>query len=256
MSNERKLSLWQRFKRLLTSRAPQAIIDAVNIDSASVPESVLAPNENAKSFDAQSSHSYSNATDKQATKTKVSLLKKANDSDKTAIIDYLKDYIRKRHWYYIHYKPKLSDPHCSHHISLRMQHKKSAYSYLFRVQEDNGLLAVYGILPFLIPESHQSAAMLLITQINYDMIIGNLEMDVNDGELRYKNAIDIDVVGMDDAIIEHLLQSVIAMTTVAHEVFGDLINTQNPSEDMPTLLGELRQQADARTYFLASQKTQ
>jgi hypothetical protein len=28
------------------------------------------------------------------------------------------------------------------------------------------------------------------------------------------------------------------------------------SEDMPTLLGELRAQADARTYFLASKKMQ
>jgi hypothetical protein len=46
------------------------------------------------------------------------------------------------------------------------------------------------------------------------------------------------------------------MTTVAYEVFSDLLNTQEPSEDMPTLLGELRAQADARTYFLASKKMQ
>lgn len=81
-------------------------------------------------------------------------------------------------------------------------------------------------------------------------------MDVNDGEIRYKNAIDIEVVGISNEVIEHLLQSVVAMTTVAYEVFGDLLNTQNPSEDMPTLLGELRQQADARTFFLATQKRQ
>jgi hypothetical protein len=95
-----------------------------------------------------------------------------------------------------------------------------------------------------------------MTQINYDMIVGNLEMDVSDGEIRYKNALDVEVLGLDDDIIEHLLQSVVAMTTVAYEVFSDLLNTQEPSEDMPTLLGELRAQADARTYFLASKKMQ
>ncbi len=137
-----------------------------------------------------------------------------------------------------------------------MRHKKIDCGYLFRVQEKNKLLAIYGILPFLIPESHQSAALLLITQINYDMLIGNLEMDVNDGEIRYKNAIDVEAVGIDTEIIEHSLQSVVAMATVASELFGDLINNQNPAEDMQTLLTELRQQSDARTFFLPTQFVQ
>ncbi|BBI69291.1 hypothetical protein PKHYL_34820 [Psychrobacter sp. KH172YL61] len=137
-----------------------------------------------------------------------------------------------------------------------MRHKKIDCGYLFRVQEKNKLLAIYGILPFLIPESHQSAALLLITQINYDMLIGNLEMDVNDGEIRYKNAIDVEAVGIDTEIIEHSLQSVVAMTTVASELFGDLINNQDPAEDMQTLLTELRQQSDARTFFLPTQFVQ
>ena len=108
----------------------------------------------------------------------------------------------------------------------------------------------------MIPESHQNAAILLITQINYDMLIGSLELDTRDGELRYKNAIDVEAVGINDATIEYLLQSVIAMTTVAYEIFGDLVDTQDPSEDMATLLSELRLQADARVFFLPSQKRQ
>ncbi|MDN6276394.1 MAG: YbjN domain-containing protein [Psychrobacter sp.] len=127
---------------------------------------------------------------------------------------------------------------------------------MFRAQEGNRLLAVYGILPFLIPESHQNAAILLITQINYDMLIGNLEMDINDGEIRYKHAIDVEAVGINDDIIEHLIQSVLAMTTVTHELFSDLINNQNPAEDMPSLLADLRQQADSRTFFLPTQAFQ
>lgn len=168
----------------------------------------------------------------------------------TAIVDYIKHYFDQRRWRYTHYRPKSGDPQRSHHLSLRVKNKQTSCGYLIRVQEGNRLLAVYGVLPFLIPESHQSAAMLLITQINYDMLIGNLEMDVNDGEIRFKHAVDVDVVGIDDAVIEHLLQSVIAMTTVAYEIFSDLLATANPSEDLPTLLLELRAQADARTFFL------
>ena len=178
-----------------------------------------------------------------------------SDSD-IPIVDYLKQYFDDKEWHYNHYQPKIRDSQKSHYLSLRMRNKRLDCGYLFRIQERNKLLAVYGILPFLIPESHQSAAMLLMTQINYDMVIGNLEMDVNDGEIRYKNAIDIEAVGLDDDILEHLLQSIIAMTTVAHEIFSDLVNNQNPAEELPDLLLQLRKQADSRTFFLPTQFVQ
>ena len=188
---------------------------------------------------------------------------KQNELNDTPIINYLKQYFDEQQWHYNHYRPKSSDSdnnnndsEQSHYLSLRMRNKKLDCGYLFRVQEHNNLLAVYGILPFLIPESHQSAAMLLITQINYDMLIGNLEMDINDGEIRYKNAIDVEAVGMDENTIEHLLQSVIAMTTVTYEIFSDLVNNQNPAAELPDLLMTLHQQEDARTFFLPTRFVQ
>ena len=186
---------------------------------------------------------------------------KQNELNDTPIINYLKQHFDEQQWHYNHYRPKSSDSdnndsQQSHYLSLRMRNKKLDCGYLFRVQEHNNLLAVYGILPFLIPESHQSAAMLLITQINYDMLIGNLEMDINDGEIRYKNAIDVEAVGMDENTIEHLLQSVIAMTTVTYEIFSDLVNNQNPAAELPDLLMTLHQQEDARTFFLPTQFVQ
>jgi len=188
---------------------------------------------------------------------------KQNALNDTPIVNYLKQYFDEQQWHYTHYRPKSSssdnnnnDSQQSHYLSFRMRNKKLDCGYLFRVQEHNNLLAVYGILPFLIPESHQSAAMLLITQINYDMLIGNLEMDINDGEIRYKNAIDVEAVGMDDTTIEHLLQSVIAMTTVTYEIFSELVNNQNPAVELQELLMALHQQEDARTFFLPTQFVQ
>ena len=179
----------------------------------------------------------------------------------TPIVNYLKQYFDDQQWHYNHYRPKSSvsdnnDSQQSHYLSFRMRNKNLDCGYLFRVQEHNNLLAVYGVLPFLIPESHQSAAMLLITQINYDMLIGNLEMDINDGEIRYKNAIDVEAVGMDESTIEHLLQSVIAMTTVTYEIFSELVNNQNPATELQDLLMALHRQEDARTFFLPTQFVQ
>ncbi|WP_201527283.1 hypothetical protein [Psychrobacter frigidicola] len=278
MSLTKKRSLWQKIKRLLSVSDPQSVADRTdvyksspqvniydenNIDShldtdnknhansASADDAKLADSNDTQDDNLESTNAQSIAADSNASKNNVS-----KNNDDTPIVNYLKEYLQDKQWHYTYYRPKSSDSQQSHHLSLRMKNKQIDCGYLFRVQEGNSLLAVYGILPFLIPESHQSAAMLLITQVNYDMLIGNLEMDVNDGEIRYKNAIDVDAVGIDEYIIEYLLQSVIAMTTVAYEIFSDLMNTPNPAEDMPTLLGELRQQADARTFFLPTQFVQ
>ena len=276
MSQRNTLSLWQKLKQLLTGSAVQA--DEVGIDMMQTE-----PHDIYRS-DTYSNDTYSNDTDDEDTSdahdaTKIDSQPDVKNKSKhsetdafnssasqheasdTPIIDFLKQYFNDKQWHYTHYRPKSSgnknnDRQQSHHLSLRMRNKSLDCGYLFRVQEKNKLLAVYGILPFLIPESHQSAAMLLITQINYDLLIGNLEMDVNDGEIRYKHAIDVEAVGIGNDIIEHLLQSVIAMTTVANEIFSDLIDNQNPAEDLPTLLTELRQQSDSRTFFLPTQFVQ
>ncbi len=257
MSQPNKLSLWQKIKQLLTASAPQSVIEGISEPvQSSLADSDIdnTASKTAPEDDAIQSNEKAQ-TDASHLKTDNSSAEPQNHSD-TPIVDCLKQYFSDKQWHYTHYRPKTNDSQQSHHLSLRMRHKKIDCGYLFRVQEKNKLLAIYGILPFLIPESHQSAALLLITQINYDMLIGNLEMDVNDGEIRYKNAIDVEAVGIDTEIIEHSLQSVVAMTTVASELFGDLINNQDPAEDMQTLMTELRQQSDARTFFLPTQFVQ
>lgn len=252
MSQFSKISVWQKIKQLLTKQStenndtakPQASSDVAS-DNSAQPESV----QNEESQQPQNANRHVPNDDELPFFDSIS-------SDATPITDFIKGYFEQKQWHYTYYAPRDSDSQQSHHLSLRMKNKDIDCGYLFRVQEQNHFLAVYGILPFLIPESHQSAAMLLITQINYDMIIGNLEMDINDGEVRYKNAIDIEVLGLDEDIIESLLQSVVAMTTVAFEIFSDLINTSDPSNDLPTLLEELRQEAQSRTFFLPTEFVQ
>ncbi|WP_352259615.1 YbjN domain-containing protein [Psychrobacter sp. TB55-MNA-CIBAN-0194] len=263
MSQTTKLSLWQKIKQLLTAAAPQTVADTdtdMHNDDISSRETSGSNDHN----DSHNNHNDNKSNSDPTTENKseqvqpdaLSLDKEQPEKHDILIIDCLKQYFHTKKWHYTYHRPRANDDQQSHHLSFSMRHKQLICAYLFRWQEKNKLLAIYGILPFSIPESHQSAAMLLVTQINYNMMIGNLEMDVNDGEIRYKTAIDVEAVDIDKALIEHLLQSVVAMTTVAHELFSDLINNQDPAEDMQTLLAELHQQADARTFFLPTQFVQ
>lgn len=292
MSQRHKFSLGQKIKQLLTRSTVRSVIDKIksskhlpsadfdnetnsqvnarqvatdklNTDSKNIDPSNTDSTLSTKNESYEEANSVDNDNDmNEPIETEIAfgegfehIAEQKSESD-LSIVAYLKQYFDDKDWPYNHYQPKIRDSQKSHYLSLRMRNKQLDCSYLFRVQEKNKLLAVYGILPFLIPESHQSAAMLLITQINYDMMIGNLEMDVDDGEIRYKNAINIEAVGLDDDILEHLLQSIIAMTTVAHEIFSDLVNNQDPAEELPDLLSQLRQQVDSRTFFLPTQFVQ
>lgn len=254
MSPTKKLSLWQRIKRRLTATVPSA---AVTVSVVKREDNTASLTDSSSDSSAASIVNIKSATTNKAANAQINNPQNSHpQSSQTPIVDCLKQYLHAKHWQYTYYRPKSFDSQQSHHLSMRIKNKQANCGYLFRVQEGNHLLAVYGILPFLIPESHQSAAMLLITQINYDMLIGNLEMDIDDGEIRYKNTIDLESTAINERVIEQLLQSVIAMTTAAYEIFTDLIDTEDPAEDMPTLLHEIRQQADARKFFLPTQKMQ
>lgn len=170
--------------------------------------------------------------------------------------DRFREYLDLQNWHYSYHPAKANDTLATHHISLRMKNDPLSWVCLIRIQERSQLVAVYGILPFTIPESHRHAAMLLATQLNYDMMLGNIELDLSDGEIRYKSSLDIEATGSSDAVIHYLLQSVIAMTTVTYELFKELLDNPNPSTDIETLLEQIRQQADARTFFLASEQIQ
>jgi hypothetical protein len=55
-----------------------------------------------------------------------------------------------------------------------------------QAHEVAGSLAIYSVLPSRIPEERRDAVALLLTRINYGLIVGNFELDLDDGEVRFK----------------------------------------------------------------------
>lgn len=61
-----------------------------------------------------------------------------------------------------------------------------------KVRTDAHQLVFYAMCPVRAPEEARLAAAEYITRANYGLIIGNLELDLGDGEIRYKSAIDFE----------------------------------------------------------------
>jgi hypothetical protein len=95
----------------------------------------------------------------------------------------------------------------------------STYAVAF---EESRQVAVYGVLPFAVEAEQRSAIVELITRLNFGLIVGNFEIDVDDGEVRYKTSLDFEnseltpsllrqLVRANAAIVEHHLPAFVAV---------------------------------------------
>jgi len=66
------------------------------------------------------------------------------------------------------------------------------WNCLLKTRENQAQLIFYSICPIPVPESKRIAIAEFITRANYNIIIGNFELDFDDGEIRYKTSIDVE----------------------------------------------------------------
>ncbi len=68
----------------------------------------------------------------------------------------------------------------------------ASFKVNFRANEESLRLMVYCVTPNAIPEDKRGIVAEYITRANYGLSLGNLEMDMNDGEVRCKAAVDVE----------------------------------------------------------------
>lgn len=77
-------------------------------------------------------------------------------------------------------------------ISTSVKAEHATYRLFFHADESSQIVMLYATLSNLIPEERRLAAADYLTRANYGMRIGNFELDLNDGEVRYKVSMDVE----------------------------------------------------------------
>ena len=77
-------------------------------------------------------------------------------------------------------------------LSMEFSGKNGRWVCFAQAREEQDQFVFYSILPINVPDNHIGAVAEFITRVNYGMIIGNFELDYNDGEVRYKTSIDVE----------------------------------------------------------------
>lgn len=96
----------------------------------------------------------------------------------------------------------------------------------------------YSYYPDSIPEERRMAMAEFITRANYSMVLGNFEMDMGDGELRFKTSIDVEGTELTNELIKPIIYAnVLTMDEYAPAIKAVLDATKTPAEALEMILG-------------------
>ena len=101
----------------------------------------------------------------------------------TEIAFAITDFLQKDDWKY-----QFDDEKEVIRMGLNLKNKIGSAQYFIDLRDDKYLVLL--IFPVKADEESRPAVLELINRINYDMIFSNFEMDMNDGEVRIRMAVD------------------------------------------------------------------
>ena len=90
-------------------------------------------------------------------------------------------------------------------IQLTYQGKSSKWVCYAQVEEEQQLFLFYSIFPFRVEKKRIQAVSDFLNRANYGLKIGNFELDLDDGEIRYKTSVDFEGSTPSTAIISNLV---------------------------------------------------
>tara|TARA_B100001093_G_C26749669_1_gene980528 strand:- start:631 stop:1083 length:453 start_codon:yes stop_codon:yes gene_type:complete len=76
---------------------------------------------------------------------------------------------------------------------------------------EEGMIAFYSICPVSIPEGQRGHLAEFVTRANYNLVLGNFEMDFGSGEIRYKTSLGLENASLTEDLWRPLVLSNIAI---------------------------------------------
>lgn len=97
-------------------------------------------------------------------------------------------------------------------INVPFKGKNSEWLCTAMAKEEIDQFAFYSILPFIIPAEKLNIVLEYITRANYGQIIGNWEMNMDKGEVRYKTSIDVEGSQINKNLIKQAVHANVVIT--------------------------------------------
>jgi hypothetical protein len=112
-------------------------------------------------------------------------------------------------------------------LQMVFQGENGKWTCYAKAREDQEQFVFYSICPVNAPENKRLTVAEFLTRANSGMIIGNFEMDFEDGEIRYKTSIDVEGDSLSSALIKQLVYANVMMMDaylpgIMSVIYGDV----------------------------------
>jgi hypothetical protein len=97
-------------------------------------------------------------------------------------------------------------------LQLVFQGENGRWTCYAQVREAQAQFVFYSILPPTVPPAKRAEVAEFLTRANYGLVIGNFEMNLDDGEVRYKTSLDVEGDRLSPALIRQVVYSNIFVT--------------------------------------------
>lgn len=123
-------------------------------------------------------------------------------------------------------------------LSMGFTGKNGKWTCYAQAREDQEQLVFYSVCPINAPEDRRHQIAEFITRANYGMIIGNFELDFNDGEIRYKTSVDVEGDSLTIALVKQLVYAnVIIMDRYLPGLMRVIYSDSTPAEEIEKIEG-------------------
>jgi hypothetical protein len=97
-------------------------------------------------------------------------------------------------------------------LSMGFSGKNGKWVCYAQAREKQQQFVFYSVMPVNVPDDKRPAISEFITRANYGMVIGNFEMDFEDGEIRYKTSIDVEGAALLPPLIRQMVYANVIIT--------------------------------------------
>eukprot|EP00567_Pseudictyota_dubia_P008956 CAMPEP_0197464630 /NCGR_PEP_ID=MMETSP1175-20131217/64121_1 /TAXON_ID=1003142 /ORGANISM="Triceratium dubium, Strain CCMP147" /LENGTH=273 /DNA_ID=CAMNT_0043000613 /DNA_START=166 /DNA_END=990 /DNA_ORIENTATION=+ len=120
-------------------------------------------------------------------------------------------------------------------LSVGGERDGSFYNIVFDAREELRQLYVYTIIPRRVPEDRRAEMAMFVARANFGLAIGNFELDLNDGEVRYKVTIDVEDGTLSCKMVQNMYDSAFAM---AERYYDGMMAVCDEGKDAATAVAE------------------
>ncbi|MGL5253375.1 MAG: hypothetical protein ACRC7U_09600 [Moraxella sp.] len=244
--SKNSLTLWQRLKNLLSRQMRASYQTPAHQNAAKHPCETT--HSTADNVQLASNAAFDNSADHNMEAGVMT----TQESEAPITYQAIESLLTDMGYQFLYHPSDDSEAQDVHHFTMQVSDKARDWGCMIRYFSQQQLIAVYSIMPTPVSEAMRADLLVALTHLNYDLMLGNLEMDLIDGELRFKTSLDLEVTGVNEFILSYLLQSNFSVFSRLYDTLTEMMQQPNPSQDLKTALDKLLNLQQSRHYFLAS----